>query len=178
MSIRNFLHYQPHIEAHAFVDESAVVTGQVWLGEDASVWPCVSIRGDLLPIRIGKRSNIQDGSCLHTTHAGPYHAEGFSLLIGDEVTVGHNVTLHGCTLEDQCLVGMGSIVLDGAVVSSHVVIGAGSIVPPGKKLESGYLYLGSPVKKIRPLTEKEIAFFHYSAQHYVMLKNKHLNEST
>ncbi|MFG0382752.1 gamma carbonic anhydrase family protein [Pseudomonas sp. zbq_18] len=176
MSIRTYQQITPQLGARAFVDASAVVIGDVVLGEDASVWPMAVVRGDMHRIRIGARSSVQDGSVLHITHAGPFNPDGYPLLIGDEVTIGHNVTLHGCTLGNRILVGMGSIVMDGAVVEDEVVIGAGSLVPPGKVLQSGYLYVGSPVKQARALTDKERAFFSYSAANYVKLKDLHLAE--
>lgn len=176
MAIRSYQGKTPQLGPGAFVDSSAVVIGDVQLGEDASVWPMAVVRGDMHRIRIGARSSVQDGSVLHITHAGPFNPDGYPLLIGDEVTIGHNVTLHGCTLGNRILVGMGSIVMDGAVVEDEVVIGAGSLVPPGKVLESGYLYVGSPVKQARALTEKERAFFSYSAGNYVKLKDLHLAE--
>ncbi len=176
MAIRTYRGIRPQLGAGVFVDPSAVVLGDVQLGDDCSVWPQAVIRGDMQRIRIGARSSVQDGSVLHITHAGPYNPEGYPLLIGAEVTVGHNVTLHGCTLGNRILVGMGSIVMDGAVVEDEVVIGAGSLVPPGKVLESGYLYVGRPVKQARALTEQERAFFTYSATNYVKLKDLHLAE--
>ena len=172
-NIRTYNNTTPTLAEGAFVDNSAVVTGEVTLGQDASVWPCVSIRGDLMPITIGARSNIQDCAALHTTHASPFNPTGFPLVIGNDVTVGHNATLHGCTLEDETLIGMNAVVLDGAVVQKHVLVAAGAVVGPGKVLESGYLYVGNPVRQARRLTEKEIAFFTYSAEHYVKLKALH-----
>jgi len=172
-NIRSFENFTPQIAGTAFIDESAVVTGNVQIGEDSSVWPCCSIRGDIHSITIGARSNIQDGSVLHVTHDSAYAPGGFKLSIGDDVTVGHNVVLHACTIEDACLIGMGSIVLDGAVVQTGAMVGAGSLVPPNKILDGGYMWLGSPVKRVRELTEKEKAFLGYSAKHYVALKNRH-----
>ncbi|MGL4316034.1 MAG: gamma carbonic anhydrase family protein [Pseudomonas sp.] len=176
MAIRKYQGVTPLLGARVFVDRSAVVIGDVELGEDSSVWPFALIRGDMHRIRIGARTSVQDGSVLHITHAGPFNPDGFPLLIGDEVTIGHKVTLHGCTLGNRILVGMGSIVMDGAVVEDEVIIGAGSLVPPGKVLESGYLYVGSPVKQARALSDKERAFFSYSAANYVKLKDLHLAE--
>ncbi len=176
MAIRKYQQHLPQLGERVFVDASAVVIGDVVLGEDSSVWPMTVIRGDMHRIRIGARTSVQDGSVLHITHAGPFNPDGFPLIIGDEVTVGHKVTLHGCTLGSRILVGMGSIVMDGAVVEDEVIIGAGSLVPPGKRLESGYLYVGSPVKQARPLTEKERNFFSYTAGNYVKLKELHLAE--
>ena len=176
MAIRTFRQHTPQLGPRAFVDSSAIVLGDVAIGEDSSVWPLTVIRGDMHRIRIGARTSVQDGSVLHITHAGPFNPDGFPLLIGNEVTIGHKVMLHGCTLGNRILVGMGSTVMDGAVVEDDVIIGAGSLVPPGKRLESGYLYVGSPVRQARPLTDKERAFFSYSARNYVTLKDQHLAE--
>ena len=176
MAIRTYQQFTPQLGERVFVDASAVVLGDVDIGTDSSVWPLVVIRGDMHSIRIGERSSVQDGSVLHITHAGPFNPQGFPLNIGDEVTIGHNVTLHGCSLGNRILVGMGSIIMDGAVVQDEVVIGAGSLVPPGKVLESGYLYVGSPVKQARALTDKERSYFSYSAANYVRLKDQHLME--
>ncbi len=173
-NIRNFEQFSPEIADSAFIDESAVVTGDVVIGEYSSVWPLVSIRGDIHSIRIGARSNIQDGSILHVTHDSEFAPGGASLLVGDDVTVGHNVVLHACTVEDRCLIGMGSVVLDGAVVQSGAMLGAGSLVSPGKVLEGGYMWLGSPAKRVRELTEKEKRFLSYSAAHYVKLQQRHV----
>ena len=172
-NIRSFENHMPQLADSVFVDESAVVTGNVSIGEDSSIWPCCSVRGDIHSISIGARSNIQDGSILHVTHDSEYAPGGNKLTVGDDVTVGHNVVLHACTVEDLCLIGMGSIVLDGAVVQSGAMVGAGSLVPPNKVLEGGYMWLGSPVKKIRELTDNEKAFLEYSARHYVKLKDRH-----
>lgn len=176
MAIRTYQGMTPQLGERVFVDESAVVIGDVHLGADSSVWPLTVIRGDMHRIRIGARTSVQDGSVLHITHAGPFNPDGYPLIIGDEVTIGHKVTLHGCTLGNRILVGMGSIVMDGAVVEDDVIIGAGSLVPPGKVLKSGYIYVGSPVKQARALSDKERAFFSYSAGNYVKLKDLHLAE--
>ncbi|WP_313738907.1 gamma carbonic anhydrase family protein [Pseudomonas sp.] len=176
MAIRSFSQHTPVLGARAFVDRSAVVIGDVEIGADSSVWPLVVIRGDMHSIRIGARTSVQDASVLHITHAGPFNPDGFPLLIGDDVTIGHKVMLHGCTLGSRILVGMGSTVMDGAMVEDEVIIGAGSLVPPGKRLESGFLYVGSPAKAVRPLNDKERAFFAYSAGNYVRLKDQHLAE--
>lgn len=174
MTIRKFEQYTPEIADTAFVDDSAVVTGNVVIGADTSVWPMCSIRGDIHSIRIGERTNIQDGSILHVSHDSEFAPGGNKLSIGDDVTVGHNAVVHACTVEDRCLVGMGSVLLDGCVVKQGAMVGAGSLVPPNKELEGGYLWLGSPVKKVRELNEKEKAFLNYSAHHYVDLKNRHM----
>ena len=172
-SIREFNGKKPQIEVSAYVDEAAVVIGDVIICEDASVWPCVSVRGDLLRITIGKGSNIQDCSTLHTTEHPKGSGKGFALTIGDNVTVGHGVILHGCNIKDNTMIGMGSIVLDGAIVEPWAFVGAGSLVPPGKVLESGYMYMGSPVKKIRPIKEEEKTFIIENAKNYVKNKNKY-----
>ena len=170
MAIRKYLTFFPELKSGSWVDASAVVIGKCVLGEDASVWPNATLRGDVNDIVIGERSNVQDGSVLHTTHQSDV-SKGSKCIVGNDVTIGHNVVLHGCIIEDECLIGMGSVVLDNAVVMKNVLVGANSLVPPGKVLESGYLYVGSPVKQARPLTEKEMGFFKYSANHYVKLKN-------
>ena len=176
MTIRSFQGKAPQLGDRAFVDPSAVVIGDVVIGADSSVWPLVTIRGDMHRIRIGARTSVQDGSVLHITHAGPFNPDGFALTIGDDVTIGHKALLHGCTVGSRILIGMGTIVMDGAVIEDEVILGAGSLVPPGKTLESGYLYVGSPVKQARPLTDKERSFFSYTAGNYVKLKDQHLAE--
>ena len=173
MAIRSFQQHTPKVGLRAFVDRSAVVLGDVEIGEDSSVWPLTVVRADMHRIRIGARTSVQDGSVLHITHAGPFNPDGYPLIIGDEVTIGHQVTLHGCTLGNRILVGMGSIVMDGAVIEDEVVLGAGSLVPPGKRLRSGFLYVGSPARQARALTDKERAYFSYSASNYVALKDLH-----
>ncbi|TKB46959.1 gamma carbonic anhydrase family protein [Ferrimonas sediminicola] len=174
MAIKPFNHIVPTVPHSAFVDSSAVLYGDITLGEDVSVWPLVAARGDVNQIRIGDRSNVQDSTVLHVTRKGESNPDGFPLLIGADVTVGHKAMLHGCTIGDRVLVGMGAIVLDGAVIGDDVILGAGSLVPPGKTLESGYLYVGSPAKQARPLTDKERAFLTVSASNYVRLKNEYL----
>lgn len=176
-NIRSFEGISPKIADSAFIDENSVVTGNVTIGDDSSVWPCCSVRGDVHSISIGKRTNIQDGSILHVSHDSEYAPGGFKLTVGNDVTVGHNVVLHACTIEDECLIGMGSVVLDGSVVQSGAMIGAGSLVPPHKVLEGGYMWLGSPVKRVRELSEKEKSFLKYSAEQYVSLKNRHSRET-
>lgn len=176
MSIRSFSGHQPQLAQGVFVDEQALVLGDVQIGADSSVWPMAVVRGDMHSIRIGARSSVQDGCVLHITHAGPYNPQGYPLIIGDEVTLGHNAILHGCILGNRILIGMGAIVMDGAVIEDEVVLGAGSLVPPGKRLSSGYLYVGRPAKAVRPLTEDERGYFSYSASNYVRLKDQYLAE--
>jgi carbonic anhydrase/acetyltransferase-like protein (isoleucine patch superfamily) len=175
-NIRPHKGINPKFGSKTFVDSTAIIIGDVELGEDTSVWPYAVIRGDMHQIRIGARTSVQDGSILHITHAGPFNENGFPLTIGSDVTIGHSVNLHGCTLGDRILVGIGSTILDGAVVEDDVVIGAGTLVPPGKILESGYLYKGAPCKQARRLKDSEKAFFKYSAGNYVKLKDEYLAE--
>jgi len=174
VSIRSYKGVVPKLGDRVLVDDSAVVMGDVEVGVDASIWPMCSIRGDTNLIRIGERSNIQDGSVIHVSHRSHALPEGNPTYIGNDVTVGHKVILHGCALEDLCLIGMGSIILDGAIIRSKVLLGAGSLVPEGKVLDGGYLWLGRPAKKARELTEEEMNYFQYSANHYVKLKNDYL----
>ena len=173
MALRSYNGKMPELGPGAYVDETAVVIGDVALGEDSSIWPMTVVRGDVNTIRIGARTNIQDNSVLHVTHDGKYTPGGYSLSVGDDVTAGHRVILHACTVGDLCLIGMGSIIMDGAVLESKVMLAAGSLVPGGKRLESGYLYMGSPVKQVRELTDEEIESLQYSADHYVEVKNSH-----
>lgn len=175
-SLRPFRGKTPRLGARVMIDPSAVVLGDVTLGDDVSVWPQVSVRGDMHTIRVGDRTSIQDGSVLHITHAGPYHPDGYPLCVGSDVTVGHAAVLHGCTVGDRVLIGMGAIVMDAAVVQSDVVVAAGALVTQGKVLRSGYLYAGSPAREIRPLSSAEMAYFCYSARNYVQLKDQHLAE--
>jgi carbonic anhydrase/acetyltransferase-like protein (isoleucine patch superfamily) len=164
----------PQLGDSVYIHPSANVIGDVVLGDHASVWPGTVIRGDVNHIRIGAGSNIQDLSVLHVSHKSSWDVDGSPLIIGENVTIGHKVVLHGCNIADECLIGMGSIVMDKVIVQKHVLLGAGSLVPEGKVLESGYLYLGSPAKKVRALSDQEIAHFMYSANHYIKLKNIYL----
>lgn len=175
-AVRSYLHYIPKIGQRVMIDPSSVVIGNVELADDVSIWPLVSIRGDVNAVKIGARSNIQDGSVLHVTHQSTHNPQGYPLLIGDDVTVGHKAMLHGCTIGNRVLVGMGSILLDGAVIENDVMIGAGSLVAPGKILESGYLYMGSPARQVRPLTPNEIEGLLYSSNNYVCWKDDYLSE--
>ena len=171
--IRSFKGISPSIGEGSYVDDSAVVIGDVVIGEDCSVWPLTAIRGDVNIIRIGNRTNIQDGCVLHVSHRGEYNPQGAELHIGDEVTVAHKVLLHGCRIGNRCLIGMGSIIMDNAVIEDRVMVGSGSLVSPGKVLESGYLYLGNPAKQKRELTEREVEMMTYLANHYMQLKNEY-----
>lgn len=173
MTVRDYQSISPTIDASAYVDETALVIGEVSIGSQSSVWPMTVIRGDVNPIVIGNETNIQDGSVLHVTHKNDHKPEGNPLLIGDRVTVGHKVILHGCQIGNDCLIGMGSVIMDGVVIEDKVLVGAASLVPPGKRLESGYLYLGNPLRRVRALSEQELSYFSYSAQHYVKLMQLH-----
>jgi len=173
-NIQSFAGQYPLVVEDVYIHHAATVIGDVHLGANSSVWPGTVIRGDVNFIRIGAGTNVQDLSMLHVSHKSSWDAAGAPLIIGNNVTIGHKVILHGCTIEDECLIGMGSIVMDKVVVQKHVLLAAGSLVPEGKVLESGYLYMGSPAKKVRALTEKEIAHFMYSAEHYMRLKNQYL----
>ena len=170
--IRDFEGNSPKIAASAYVDELALVAGEVEMGEDSSIWPMSVARGDVNRIVIGARTNIQDNTVLHVTHDGPWSKGGVPLIIGDDVTVGHRVILHACTIGNLCLVGMGAVVMDKVIVEDEVFVAAGSLVSPGKVLKSGFLYRGSPAEQARPLTDSERDQLRYSAQHYVRLKNR------
>ena len=174
MAVRPYRNIRPTIGPKVYVDESAVVIGDVVIGEDASIWPMCSVRGDVNRIRIGARTNIQDGTILHGTHDYESVPGGLAVMVGDDVTIGHQCIIHGCTIESSCLIGMGSAILDAAVLRRGVFLGAGSLVTEGKELAGGYLWLGRPAKKVRELTSEEKAWFEYSARHYVQLKNDYL----
>ncbi|GAC09699.1 gamma carbonic anhydrase family protein [Paraglaciecola chathamensis] len=176
MSIRAYKGIQPTLASGCYIDESSVLVGDIECGADVSIWPLVAARGDVNHIKIGARSNVQDGSVLHVSRVSKENPKGHPLIIGEDVTVGHKCMLHGCELGNRILVGMGAIVMDGAIVEDDVFIGAGSLVPPNKRLQSGYLYVGSPVKQARPLKESERAFLRVSADNYVRLKNEYLQE--
>ena len=177
MSVRKFNDKQPIIGKSVYIDDSAVVIGDVTLGDDVSIWPATVVRGDVESITIGDGTNVQDGCVLHVTHAGRFTTQGYPLTIGKGVTIGHKAVVHACTVGDYCLIGIGAIILDDAVLEDYVMLGAGALVPPGKRLESGYLYVGSPAKQVRALKESEKEFLEYSAQHYVHLKNEHLKQA-
>jgi carbonic anhydrase/acetyltransferase-like protein (isoleucine patch superfamily) len=172
MPTRPYRGVLPTLGAGVYIDPMALVIGDVALGDDVSVWPLVVIRGDVNHIRIGARSNVQDGSVLHVSRPYPGNDRGWPLILGEDVVVGHKAALHGCTLGSRVLVGIGAIVLDGVEVADDVVIGAGSVVTPGKQLDSGGLYVGNPARRIRDLTDAEIARTPLMASHYVALKRE------
>lgn len=173
MTIRNFENKNPKIDPTSFIDDTALVLGDVQIGEHCSIWPMTVIRGDVNFIQIGNYTNIQDNSVLHVTHDGPYNPGGYNLIIGNNVTVGHRVILHGCHIGDSCLIGMGATIMDGVVIEPHNLIGAGSLITPNKHLESGYLWMGSPARKVRKLTKEEIESIEYSAVNYSKLKDQY-----
>jgi len=168
--IQDYLHWSPLISPSAFIAESADVMGRVRIGDDSSIWFQSVLRGDVHDIRIGSRSNIQDHCTLHTSH-------GITpCVIGDRVTVGHRVILHGCEIQDRCLVGMGSIIMDRAVLESGAFLAAGSLVPEGKILRGGYLYAGAPARERRELSDEERKFLNHSANHYVELSKTYFSK--
>jgi len=176
--IRDFEGNAPEIAQSAYVDDTALVIGNVTLGAASSIWPMTVVRGDIQQIRIGTRSNIQDGSILHVTHASEYKPGGSPLTVGDEVTVGHGVILHACTVGNRCLIGMGSIIMDDAVIEDGAMIGAGSLVNGGKQIEGGYLWLGRPARRVRELTPQEKEYIGYSAAHYVKVMQRHKDSAS
>lgn len=176
MSIRKFKNILPTIGNSTYIDDSAVIIGNVTVGDNVSIWPTTVIRADVESITIGDDTNIQDGSVLHVTHYGKFTNRGYPLTIGKGVTIGHRTIAHACTIGDYCLIGMGAIIMDDAIIEDYVMVGAGTLVPSGKILESGHLYVGSPAKSVRPLKDSEREFLVYSSQHYVELKNKYLED--
>ncbi|WP_019615933.1 gamma carbonic anhydrase family protein [Psychromonas ossibalaenae] len=167
----------PKIGDSVYIDPFSSLIGDVELADDVSIWPMCVLRGDVNHIKVGKRTNIQDGSVLHVARKGEASIEGYSLHIGEDVTVGHKAMLHACQIGDRVLIGMGAIVLDNARIDDDVILAAGALVPPNKHLPSGYLYVGSPAKAARKLTEQEFAFLKRSACHYVKLKNEYIEEA-
>lgn len=165
----------PRLGRDVYVHPSATVIGDVVLGDRVSLWPNVVVRGDVNSIRIGAGSNIQDGSILHVSHRRASAPAGAALHIGQDVSVGHGVILHGCTVQDECLVGMGALVMDKAVLEPRVLLGAGSLVPEGRVLQSGWLYLGRPARAVRALDAEELAYFAYLAQNYARLAADYRN---
>ena len=173
-SLRRYKGIAPTLGERVYVDAAATVIGDVVLGDDVSIWPGVVLRGDVHYIRVGARSNVQDGTIVHVTHDGPYSPGGFPTIIGEDVTVGHGAVIHACTIEDFCLIGMGSTVLDGATIKKYGFVGAGSVIPPGKVVGARELWLGNQAKFVRLLSDKQIEQLQYSASHYVRLKDEYL----
>jgi len=177
-NLRKYNGISPALGHSNYIDLSSVLVGDITLGDDVSIWPLVAARGDVNTITIGARTNVQDGTVLHVTRKSEHNPTGNPLIIGEDVTIGHKCMLHGCTLGDRILVGMGAIIMDGAVVEDDVFIGAGSLIPPNKTLLSGYLYVGNPVKQARKLKESEVDFLKQSATNYIELKNDYLNQDS
>jgi gamma-carbonic anhydrase len=169
--IRNYLGHAPQIAATAYIDPQAVVIGDVVIGEHSSVWPCAVLRGDVNFMRIGSRTNIQDGSVLHVMR------DTNPLILGDNVTVGHAVVLHGCTIESRCLIGMGSIILNGATIGAGSIIAAGTLVPERTIVAPGSLFMGQPGKLRRALTLEDLESIDRYAQRYVEYKETYKSES-
>ena len=168
--IRSYKGRKPQIAASAYVDPAAVVIGDVMIGEHASVWPCVVIRGDVHYIKIGARTNVQDGSVLHVMR------DEWPLILGDNVTIGHGVVLHGCTIESRCLIGMGSIILNGAKIGAGSIVAAGTLVPEGTDVPPGSLFMGHPGKFRRALTAEDQASIDNYAARYVEYKETYRAE--
>jgi carbonic anhydrase/acetyltransferase-like protein (isoleucine patch superfamily) len=173
-NLRTYRGVSPKLGARVYVDPAASVIGDVALDDDVSIWPGAAVRGDVEKIRIGARTNVQDGAVLHVTQDGPYSPGGFPCIIGSDVTIGHAAVVHACTVEDCCLIGMHATVLDGAVVKRHGFVGAGAVVAPGKVVGEGELWIGNPARCVRRLSDSEIEALHYSANHYVELKDEYL----
>lgn len=173
-NLRAYRSTAPKLGARVYVDPAATVIGDVELGDDVSIWPGAVLRGDVERIRVGARSNVQDGAVLHVTHDGPYTPGGHPCIVGADVTIGHGAVIHACTVEDCCLIGMHATVLDGAVVRRHAFVGAGALVAPGKIVGEGELWIGNPARCVRRLGDTEIEALRYSARHYVELKNEYL----
>lgn len=169
--IKNFLSYSPQIAEDVFVAENATVIGRVFIGKDSSIWYNAILRGDVDEIRIGERTNIQDAAILHcSTHRSP-------TVIGNDVTIGHQAMIHGCTIGDEVLIGMGAIILDEVVIPKHTVVAAGALITERSVLESGFLYAGVPAKKIKALSPEQISMLKLSALHYVENAKAHQQTS-
>lgn len=176
MPLSRYLNATPVIGERVYLHPSCQIIGEVTIGDDSSIWCNTVLRGDVNRISIGRASNVQDLSMGHVSHKTADKPDGSPLIIGDYVTIGHSVILHGCTIGDECLIGMGSIIMDDVVIPKQVMIGAGSLISPGKVLESGMLYMGRPAKAVRALTMDEIAHLRYSAEHYMRVKDNYLAE--
>lgn len=176
MSIESYHSFSPSTGKGVYIHHQACVIGRVNLGDEVSIWPMAVVRGDVAPVSIGAGTNVQDGAVLHVTAHTKFNAAELPLLIGARVTIGHQAMLHACTIEDECLIGMSAVVLDGAVIEKHVLLAAGSVVPPGKRLQSGFLYRGNPVQQARALNATELSYFAFSSEHYIELKNRYLEQ--
>jgi carbonic anhydrase/acetyltransferase-like protein (isoleucine patch superfamily) len=170
--IRPYRGKWPQIATSAYIDPAAVIIGDVVIGEDSSVWPCSVVRGDVHYIRIGSRTNIQDGSVLHVMR------DEWPLILGDDVTIGHSVTLHGCTIESRCLIGMGAVILNGVTIGAGSIVAAGTLLTERTVIPAGSLVMGSPGKVRRMLTGIDQASIDAYAQRYVGYKNIYREEPT
>ena len=170
MPIRSYKGRLPQIASSAYIDPAAVVIGDVTIGEDSSVWPCVVIRGDVYWIRIGSRTNVQDGCVLHVMK------DIYPLILGDNVTIGHAVTLHGCTIESRCLIGMGTVILNNAKIGSGSIVAAGTLIPEGMDVPPGSLVMGHPGKIRRVTLPSDLESIDQYAARYVDYKNTYLQE--
>ena len=175
MSITTYQNNTPILGERVFMHSSCQVIGDVRLGDDSSVWCNAVLRGDVNHIVIGQGSNIQDLTMGHVAHKTARKPKGSPLIVGDYVTVGHSVILHGCAIGNECLIGMGSIIMDDVEIPDHVMIGAGSLISPGKVLESGMLYVGRPANILRELTDDEMVYPRYTAEYYIKVKNNYLD---
>jgi carbonic anhydrase/acetyltransferase-like protein (isoleucine patch superfamily) len=160
----------PKIDPTAFVADTATIVGDVQVGARSSIWFGAVLRGDVFHIRIGEETSIQDNTVIHVTH------DQYATEVGNQVTVGHSVTLHGCTVGDRCIIGMGAIILDQAVIGDRCIVGAGALVTPGSKIPPGHLAVGSPARPKRPLTDDELTWLEASAAHYVELRNVYVED--
>jgi carbonic anhydrase/acetyltransferase-like protein (isoleucine patch superfamily) len=173
--ILKYLDYYPKIGKKVFIAPSADVIGRCEIGDDSSIWFGTVIRGDVHYIKIGKRTSIQDGSMIHVTHYKKEDmSDGNPTIIGDDVTVGHKVMLHGCTIENACLIGMSATILDGAVIGKESIVGAGALVTKNKVFPPRSLILGSPAKRVRELSQDEVKELYDSAKRYVKFKNDYI----
>ena len=171
-TVRSHAGHRPQLGSDVFLAETSAVIGDVVIGDESSIWYAAVVRGDVMPIRIGKRTSIQDGAVIHVT------SDRFGTIVGDDCTIGHAAIIHACTVEDFCLIGMGSILLDGAHVGRGSLIGAGALVTPGTVIPPNSLVLGSPAKVKREINDKEREQILYGAKHYVELARRYLAEAT
>ena len=176
MPIRSYQGQTPRLGQRVYVDVGAHLIGDVELGDDVSLWPGTVVRGDVNYIRIGARTNVQDGSIIHVSHDGPFtRPGGYPTIIGSDVTIGHGAIVHACVIEDGCLIGMGATVLDGATIRKNGFVGAGAVIAPGKTVGERELWLGNPAKLVRVLSDRDVESLYYSATHYVKLKDRYLD---
>jgi len=178
MTLSSYLSTSPALGSRVYLHPSCQVISDVTLGDDCSIWCNTVLRGDVNRIEIGLGTNVQDLTMCHVSHKTADKPDGSPLIIGDYVTVGHSVILHGCRIGNDCLIGMGSIIMDDVVIPDRVMVGAGSLISPSKTLESGMLYMGRPAKLVRALTEDEMKYLRYSAEHYIRVKNNYLKAAT